>query len=207
MRGDAAQEQPQAACGDVVHAQHREDQHARQQVEAHRDNPQATERGIDHQVEALAAERHFPRERRAIRDMRPDESVKNRQRPEERADMQLGEYRCDAEDADAETDHAQAIDARGETLPFACISIGAQRGPRMWAVRWDAAVVRVTGAAGDAYDRSALRRLFFHGWAPPRPAIIVSDASFGQRRCCCRRPGRSFRPLSGFPRAPLKPGY
>lgn len=127
MRDEPAQKEPHAASGDVVHAEHRENQHAGQQVEAHRDDPQAAEHRIDHQIAAFATVRNVPRKCRAIREMGPEKAVKDEQRPQPEACMLLMEHRRNAEKTEAKADHAQAIDAPGETLSFACISIRAQR--------------------------------------------------------------------------------
>jgi len=87
MRDHAASEEPQPARGNVVHAEHRENQHAGQHVELHRHDPETPEHRIDHQIQAFAAKRHFTGKRRTPRDMRPGETMKHEKRPQHEAAM------------------------------------------------------------------------------------------------------------------------
>ena len=98
------------APADLVHAEHRHDQDARQQREMHQRDEDAAHRRIDDEVDALGAVGIGARFRAEPGDVRPHQTVRGEQRPGDRRGAPFGEHRRDADEAERQTEGAQTID-------------------------------------------------------------------------------------------------
>jgi hypothetical protein len=118
LRGEAARKKAQPANADRAHRHHREDHRARRGAETDQRHPRATACRVHHQVAQLGAIGIAAAASERIRDVRPDQRVREQGRPGRRVRALVPERAADAHRAQHESECTQNVHPPRETQAF-----------------------------------------------------------------------------------------
>lgn len=107
-----AHEKPRAPA-DLVHAQHRDQQHARQERKPHQRDRDAPDSRIHEEMLPLRAVRIVAQPRPAPRDVRPHERMRRHQDPRRWGCGSLIKNSRDADETECQSEHSEAVDLVG----------------------------------------------------------------------------------------------
>ena len=118
LRGEAARKKAQPTHADRAHRHHREDHRARRRAETDQRHPRATACRVHHQIAQLGTVGVGAAAGERIRDVRPDQRVRQQGRPAQSVRALAPERAADAHRAQHESERTQTVHPPREAQAF-----------------------------------------------------------------------------------------